>query len=372
MRILLAWFLCLVACGAWSQSQGSTDYEEWQISLVTLGPGETYWERFGHNAILVEPPRGGTPYLYNFGLFDFQSENFLLNFAMGKMEYLAAAFDGSDEMRRIAAGNRSVRQQVLNLSPDQKRRIVEHLEWHRAPPNNTYLYDYYLQNCSTKVRDALDLALSGALRGRFESTGARFGSFRDHTHRLTGPEPWLYVATDLGLGRSVDRSITRWDEFFIPMELADAVAEIPDLVIVERNASITDPVSEPGTEPTAWPWFALAGLVISLLALALPRTFVAAYGSLSALVFCGMVALWALTDHQAAYMNQNLLLFTPLWLIALWKPRVALLAAALWIGALILQFLPASQDQSNWLAFTLIPAAACLWSLRSKRNSDPV
>lgn len=360
--------LLLIGTSSAAQEYPGRDYSQWRVSLITLGPGTTYWERFGHNAILVEPAEVSPAYLYNFGLFDFQSESFLLNFALGKMEYLAAAFDGDAEMRHYAAGDRSVRQQVLNLAPDAKQRIIEHLEWHRTPPNNTYVYDYYVQNCSTKVRDALDLALDGQLKRQFAQSEARFGTFRDHTHRLTGPEPWLYTATDLGLGRAVDQPISRWDEFFVPMELADALASISGLVASDRYLPVSDPIVEPKQEPLVWPWFLLAGLLVSTVVLFAPRIFVVGYGLVSTVAFLGMVALWTLTDHQAAYVNQNLLLFTPLWLIAYWKPRIAFVAGALWIVSLALQILPGSQDQWNWLAFTLIPAVACIRLSQQKIN----
>ncbi len=93
------------------------------------------------------------------------------------------------------------------------------------PENRNYRYDYYLNNCSTRIRDALDIALDGALSARTGQIPAKL-NFRDQTRRLTQMQFWYYLGLEMGLGFPVDRAVTRWDEMFIPMVVADEIAAI--------------------------------------------------------------------------------------------------------------------------------------------------
>jgi hypothetical protein len=82
MRICLLALLALLALwGGWVQAQPAP-----QVSLLTFSPGDIYWQRFGHNALIVRDGLGA-PRLYNYGTFDFQQKNFFLNFARGRMQY---------------------------------------------------------------------------------------------------------------------------------------------------------------------------------------------------------------------------------------------------------------------------------------------
>ena len=123
---------------------------------MTIGPGDIYWTRFGHNAIVINDRATDRARIYNFGIFDFDSEDFLLEFLRGRMMYLAVGEPLRDFGIYLEQG-RSIDVQWLALAPAQRLALREHLEWHVAPENSRYRYDYYEQNCSTKVRDALDL-----------------------------------------------------------------------------------------------------------------------------------------------------------------------------------------------------------------------
>ncbi len=135
------------------------------VSLLTIGPGELYFERFGHNAIVVR--EAGRPALaYNYGIFDFEQENFLLNFARGHMLYRMAVGTLADDLAMYRAERRSIVEQQLDLDPAQARALVGFLDDNARPENAQYRYEYFSANCSTRVRDALDQALGGALRAQ--------------------------------------------------------------------------------------------------------------------------------------------------------------------------------------------------------------
>ncbi|MDQ3207872.1 MAG: DUF4105 domain-containing protein, partial [Gemmatimonadota bacterium] len=122
---------------------------------MTMGPGKAVWERFGHNAIWIHDPVQGTDKAYNYGLFDLRQENFLVRFLQGRMWYWMQGFPAQSYVELYRRANRSVWVQELEMPPQSRRELQNFLEWNERPENRFYHYDYYRDNCSTRVRDAL-------------------------------------------------------------------------------------------------------------------------------------------------------------------------------------------------------------------------
>ena len=167
----------------------------------------------------------GLDHTINFGYFDFEQEDFFLRFMRGRMLYFSIAQPSTREFAFYRQDNRSIRAKKLNLTQLQYRRLRDHLLNEVQPENRNYRYDYYLNNCSTRIRDALDIALDCALSARSGQLPAKL-NLRDQTRRLTQMQFWYYLGLEAGLGFPVDRAVTRWDEMFIPMVVADEIAEI--------------------------------------------------------------------------------------------------------------------------------------------------
>jgi len=300
--------------------------------LVTFGPGEVYWERFGHNAIWLREPAAGIDHTFNFGYFDFEQEDFFLRFMRGRMLYFSVAQPAQLEFDFYRSQNRSIRAQKLNLEPSQYRRLRDFLLNEIKPENRDYRYDYYLNNCSTRIRDALDIALDDALLARTENVPASL-NFREQTRRLTQMQFWYYLGLELGLGFPVDRAVSRWDEMFIPMVVADEIATMS----VSSGGS-GDPLvaldtmlfESTGTGPRATPaavWYRYLAFGLLLVAVAwlsgkfMPPVWLA--GLCSAWVLISMTVglllavLWLFTNHEVTRWNANLLLFNPLIVLAL-------------------------------------------------------
>jgi hypothetical protein len=196
-----------------------------RIALVTAAPGAVYWQRFGHNALLVENTVTGDARLYNFGIFDFEQKNFLLNFVRGRMIYRLAAFAPDDDLANYASEGRSVWIQELNLSPEQRHAVAEMLGQNALPEHAEYRYDYFAQNCSTRVRDVLDTVLEGRLKETM-SARARGETDRSLAMAYARPEPWLAIGIDLGLGPAADRKLSFWDEMFLPLRLRELLRDM--------------------------------------------------------------------------------------------------------------------------------------------------
>jgi len=354
--------------------------------LVTFGPGEIYWERFGHNAIWLREPSAGIDHTFNFGYFDFEQEDFFLNFMRGRMLYFSVAQPASREFEFYQQENRSIRVQKLELKPAQYRQLRDYLLNEIKLENRNYRYDYYLNNCSTRIRDALDIALDGELSSRTKTVPAIL-NFRDQTRRLTQMQFWYYLGLELGLGSPVDREVTRWDEMFIPMVVADELAAMslgtskpgdPLVKVDEMLFTASNPL--PSAAPTSiWYRYLALGLLVTGLAWLsgkfMPPVWLAGLCQAWVLICVtnGLIlaALWLFTDHEVTRNNANLLLFNPLVILALVPVlrRVgAVVMAAGVVVAYILLLLPQHQYNLDMLALLTpinLAVAAFLMSRRT-------
>jgi hypothetical protein len=300
-----------------------------EVWLVTYGPGQIYWQRFGHNAIWIRNAQRGLDHTFNFGFFDFAQENFMLRFLRGRMLYFSAARLATDEFAEYIDDNRSIRVQRLALSHAQTEELTAFLLKEIRPENRDYRYDYYLNNCSTRVRDALDRALGGQLADRFSRQQAT-QSWRDHTRRLSSADFWLYLGLEIALGAAVDQPISRWDEMFIPELLAESVAAMEveaangRIELVQEDAVLFEStLREPPATPRAWwPRYLLAslglvaglGLLAKLAGAGMARALARVWFGIAGLAGLVLLFLWLGTDHSVARFNLNLLVFNPLWL----------------------------------------------------------
>jgi len=354
------WLLLCIALLAWSQLTSAAERislpevspgasEAW---LVTFGPGEIYWERFGHNAIWLREPAAGIDHTFNFGFFDFDQEDFLLKFARGRMLYFSVAQSASREFEFYQQENRDIRIQKLGLSPTQYRQLRDYLVNEIKPENRNYRYDYYLNNCSTRIRDALDIAFDGALSSRTKTIPANL-NFRDQTRRLTQMQFWYYLGLELGLGYPVDREVSRWDEMFIPMVVADELAAMSletgttgnSLVTVDQMLfKTTNP--EPSAAPAStWLRYLALGLLVTGLAWLsgkfMPPVWLAgltqAWILISTTIGLLLAVLWLFTDHEVASVNANLLLFNPLVIVAL-VPKLRRVGALLLVFGIVVAY----------------------------------
>jgi membrane-associated HD superfamily phosphohydrolase len=124
-----------------------------EISIVTAGPGEKLYEKFGHAEIRIKDPVLNLDLIYNYGVFDFNQPNFLLNFADGKMYYVLARYDFKYFLASYKKDKRWVKQQVLDLTTAEKQYFFLYLESNALTKNATYLYDPFFNNCASKLRD---------------------------------------------------------------------------------------------------------------------------------------------------------------------------------------------------------------------------
>jgi hypothetical protein len=305
------------------------------VVVVTMGPGTHPFLKFGHDAIWIRDREAGTNRVYNFGTFRFDSPRLIFDFLGGRLQYWLSVSNLPGVLAEYSRTNRDIGLQELTLPADVKRTLRDRLEVNARPENRAYKYDYFLDNCATRVRDAVDAALGGRLRASAHDPG-RF-TLRGHALRMTSDYLPLYLALDLILGPDVDRPIDRWGEMFLPEELARGLAAVsvpgpsgPQPLVQQEQLAFKSTRPPPLASPPARAAsFFLAGLAVGLLFVLLGwasggnRIVRGLFGALAALwglvigfIGCFLVYVWAFTIHVVAHRNQNILLCAP-WSIAL-------------------------------------------------------
>ncbi len=373
--LLLALGLMLLAL-AWAGAAAATP----RIGIVTMEPGEIFFERFGHNAIVVDDPRTGTRTAYNYGYFDMDEPAFFARFIHGEMRYWLVELPLHRDLAYYEAVGRGAVVQWLDLPPDAVAALAARLHADANGDNARYRYDYYTANCSTKVRDAIDEALSGTMRPQLDARSLG-NTYRTESVRLAAPAPWMAIGFHLGLGAFADRPLSRWDEAFVPMRLRDALREVKladgrPLVVAEERL-LPHRIGQPPAEAPRLRGAALvAGLLLAIAVLATarraPRVLAAAAGLfwlVAGLAGATMLFIWFGTSHVAGHANLNLLLLNPLALALLpgaWarlrgRPSSPRFRTLLWIvaGAAALagfaQFLPFVRQQNVEWVLLLLP-----------------
>jgi hypothetical protein len=388
---------------AGQESPADEPGSELRVWLLTAAPGDAVWERYGHNALRVLDTSTGRDVSYNWGIFDFEQVDFIPRFLQGRMLYRMAPFRTDAMIASYAQAGREVVSQELNLSPAQKVMLRDFADRNALPENREYTYQYFRDNCSTRVRDLLDLVLGGAIRA--ESESYRGATYRFHTRRLTQVDPLIFTGMDLLLGPPTDAEITVWDEMFVPMVLRDEIRSMTvpgadgsrQALVIGEERVVTSARTVDPEAPPRWLWvYLLIGLFVGgiLASVGLPA-------ARSARVLRGAVLavaiLWSLlggalglilvgllfTDHVFSYGNENLFLANPLMLgtaalLALslmserWRKPLrtwSRLVAGVALCGLIWHVLPVS-PQANAMFFALaLPAHLGLaWGLG---RSDP-
>ena len=169
-RLLVALSLWLLACGA---GLASPAFPPLRVGIATMQPGTVFFERFGHDAVVVDDPSHGEPISYNFGFFDPDEPDFLGNFVRGKMRYRLVALPFAEDMAYYRDVGRGVSIQWLDLSDAEATRLASALAENAKPENARYGYDYFTDNCATRVRDAIDKALGGGLKRQIGRASCR-------------------------------------------------------------------------------------------------------------------------------------------------------------------------------------------------------
>jgi hypothetical protein len=321
-KVLLLIFVIISVVG---QSQTKLSSKA-TISVITCGPyqGELY-SAFGHTAIRVIDPELGFDIAYNYGVFDFNQPNFYLNFTRGFLYYKLGIYSYPDFRDYYISYNRYVHEQVLHLDSLQKQNLFFFLTTNSLPKNQTYRYDYFYNNCSSKVRDVLAEVFKDQLKfdGSFIKTDY---TIRNLTDIYLQQQPWGDLGIDICLGLPMDKKASPYEYMFLPDYVESSLdhAVLNEVPIVEKKIVVYE--SSPEKISFHWyhPWIVFGIIFLSFGFLSyrdwkqkkLTKWIDGLFFGVLGLLGWLLLLLWIATDHKAAANNFNLLWAFPLHLVA--------------------------------------------------------
>lgn len=255
---ILVFFACSFSAGA---------QDRVRVSLLTCEPGTEIYALFGHTALRYEDPSRDIDWVFNYGVFSFNTPNFVYRFVKGETDYQLGIVPYRYFETEYALRGSSVYQQTLNLKPEEKLRLWQVLEENYLPQNRVYRYNFFYDNCTTRARDRIEQCIDG----KIEYPEARSGlSFRDIVHQYTDGHEWEEFGIDLCLGAEADRPISGREQMFAPFYMKEAAEKAVIVAsdgtrrpLVLEETKIVDAKPEPAEPVLPFSPFA-AGMILLL------------------------------------------------------------------------------------------------------------
>lgn len=340
-------FVILTATHATIQAQPLSDSAT--ASVITCGPGNDFYTTFGHSAIRITDSTRGIDWVYNYGTFDFDTPHFYWKFAQGQLNYCLSRSRFENFMAVYDWEQRWVCEQRLNFTPQEVNNLFVMLEWNYLPENRYYKYDFFRDNCATRVRDMVEAAAGKRTIG--------FDNWEDHSYRYWlheatagGCLEWWTLGVDLLLGLRADHACSTSEAMFYP----ESMMELYNIATFDASEPVCHPVEEllQDTRPPlhrSFPPMVVFALVFVAVALLSWKRLWPCWADRVLFVIAGVVGLflifmWVGTDHWCTKWNLNILWASPLLILiairhkksplwGLWLQEGCFLVAAVWVVA---------------------------------------
>lgn len=318
---LLSFFFCFSISKISAQLLSSSA----KISLITCDVGDEIYSLFGHTAIRISDPENNIEEIYNYGTFDGFEDNFELKFAQGRLNYWLSKQTLEDFLWEYQYYNRTVYQQTLNLTNNEVNTIYAFLLENFKPANRKYQYEFFYDNCATRVRDVFQKVLVSSIIWNNHPWHNQY-TFRQLIAKDLVKTPLTHLGIDLVLGKKIDVSVSTQDLMFHPVYMMQAFdlaerkldGETEKLVIektilfqgVSSNVSSTNvPLY------VAWSIFFLAAILTFFRVNKIGYVFDFTLSYVFGLLGIILLLMWFATDHSATKYNFNLLWASPLLLL---------------------------------------------------------
>ena len=289
-----------------------------EISVLSIGPGYLLNDSFGHSAIRVKDPLYNFDVVYDYGRYDFEAEGFYLNFAQGKLNYMIGRTEFEDFLSFYEYQNRRVQEQQLNLSTKQKTAFYYFLTENIKPENQSYPYDFFYNNCATKITDAIESILEDQITYLPPSTFEQ-DTFRNLIRSDLNQNSWGSLGIDVALGSKIDQLASVKEHLFLPKNLylllENAQIGSTDLKIVKKSKILTSSSFVKTFEGFGSPLAILSLIAFAILFVTFrdhKKNKRSKWLDVSLFAFTGLIGLallllWFATDHTATSDNYNLL-----------------------------------------------------------------
>ena len=334
-KIFLLLLLLTIALSANLFAQG----DNLTIKVAVMGPGDQMYFWWGHIALMIEDSSNNTGYFFDYGIFSFDNENFFYNFAFGRLLYSCGASNAERSLNIYKLTNRDVTIYTLDLPPETKLKVRDFAVHNILPENRDYYYHHFKDNCSTRIRDIIDLATDGQFKEEYGNKITNF-TLRNHVRRHTYFSPAGDWFLSFLMGQVIDNPVTVWEEMFLPSSVGNKIEDfwytdingkrrklVSSVEIVNKSVGRPPVLEKPHKQ---WVWELLFSLVLSAIFafffflqkknIKAGRVFAGISMSLCGLFF-GLVSLLLyfmnlFTNHDYTYQNLNMLFCTPLLIVA--------------------------------------------------------
>jgi hypothetical protein len=368
--------------------------EKLEIKLAVIGAADPLYSWWGHIAFIIENKETGNGRFYDYGNFSFEQDSFLQNFIMGRMYYLKMVSNPERQLEYNAYLNRDITVYTLNVKNADKLELLELLEDDILPENRTYLYNLFLDNCSTRIRDRMDVITDNEFSRKYKVSSDK--TLRIQLRRFLYSNIPMDLLLNFALSGMTDRQATEYEGMFLPAEMARGVENlqttdekgnrvpfVKDKQIYHKAAGRP---AVPEYPPPNWQYGLFAGLLLGVIAF-----FLKGRGrTIFSLIFSFLLAVPGLllffmaffTDHNYTHWNVNLLFINPLLFVtfALSIRQLAIKTdkenyhalRICWIitfaGAILsvlMKIIPLCR-QDNWSTLLIVLPAAVMLVLKSK------
>jgi len=299
-----------------------------RVSLLTASPGDELYSTFGHSALRIYDSTNHRDLVFNYGTFNFDEPNFYLKFVRGKLEYFISVDDFQSFEYEYQVENRSLTEQVLNLTCGEKEKLKEYLQWNLLPQNRFYKYDFTFDNCTTRLLLLVDSITGDSVQYKPIISG--HVSFRNAIHEYLNlnQKSWSKLGIDILLGSRLDRGMTNKEAMFLPdnlMEGLDSASIGSRPLVADKEVIVKHHYVPTGNDNISGPMFIFSCLFVIIAFLSFSnnnkikrilKSLDASLLFINGLIGVLLVFMWLGTDHFMTKDNLNLLWAWPINAIA--------------------------------------------------------
>jgi hypothetical protein len=301
-----------------------------EFYLLTISPGTETYSIYGHSALRVEMPLIKFDRVYNWGVFDFSTKNFTWKFAKGRLNYILDDTTYKNFLQGYFEENRSVYSQKINLDFDEKERLFALINENLKPENIAYRYDFFYDDCSTRIRDLIEKAVGDKI---FYPPDQKkdIPTFREKTGEYQKAYPWLNMGIDLIMGTPGEKKASFRDRMFLPLDLQKNLSK----TLISRDGKMIPLLQSPESvlefNPPVInnPFYSTPVFVFMILFIGL--VFISAFYRRGNIIKIADIIIFSVfsilavlmiffnffTNHQQMRLNLNIIWFNPLIIICL-------------------------------------------------------
>ncbi|MFO8236396.1 MAG: DUF4105 domain-containing protein [Bacteroidales bacterium] len=327
MKMLKYFFVLLLSLFGASYLSAQNLTRNAEISLITCSPGtQELYAYFGHSAFRVKDTSTNTDIIFNYGVFDFDTPNFYWKFIQGKLKYELAIQPTYHFFQMYANEGREVKEEKLLLTAEEKKDVLNYLEWNYKPENRYYTYDFFYDNCSSKIWDVVKSQLHTDYECNIDNYEEK--TFRQMLHEYLENATWIYFGIDIALGLPADKTADFEEQMFLPDYLSQnmslvsredtisgkrGILDKENIVIRKQEKEQNEVMLGNIMNPVLIAWMLFIGVVLLTFfgKYNFKRWFDVIFFSLSGLLGVFFLFLWVGTDHTAMNANMDMLWANP-------------------------------------------------------------